>query len=58
MVLGILAYVVYANTLYMTRNWLLKGDLPIALGLWWIHVLALVITLIWLHRQGRMVGMG
>jgi lipopolysaccharide export system permease protein len=57
-VLGILAYVVYVNTLYMSRNWLLKGDMPISVGLWWIHVLALVITLIWLRRQGRMVGMG
>jgi len=56
--IGILAYMVYANTLYMSRNWLLKGDMPIAIGLWWIHLLALVITLIWLRRQGRMVGMG
>lgn len=56
--LGILAYAVYVNTLYMSRNWLLKGDMPIALGLWWIHLLVLVITLIWLRRQGRMVGMG
>ena len=57
-VLGILAYVVYVNTLYMSRNWLLKGDMPISVGLWWIHLIALVITLIWLRRQGRMVGMG
>lgn len=56
--IGILAYMVYVNTLYMSRNWLLKGDMPIAIGLWWIHLLALVITLIWLRRQGRMVGMG
>ncbi len=56
--LGILAYMVYVNTLYMCRNWLLKGDMPISPGLWWIHLLALVIALIWMHRQGRMVGMG
>jgi lipopolysaccharide export system permease protein len=56
--LGILAYIVYVNTLYMCRNWLLKGDMPIAIGLWWVHLLALVISLVWLRRQGRMVGMG
>ncbi|MBT8048758.1 MAG: LPS export ABC transporter permease LptF [Xanthomonadales bacterium] len=56
--LGILAYMVYVNTLYMSRNWLLKGDMPITIGLWWIHLLALVIALIWLRRQGRMVGVG
>lgn len=54
--LGILAYSVYVNTLYMTRNWLLKGELPLFLGLWWVHVLALLIAIIWLRRQGRMVG--
>ena len=55
--LGILAYAIYVNTLYMSRNFLLKEDIPITMGLWWIHALALVITLIWLRRQGRMVGM-
>jgi lipopolysaccharide export system permease protein len=56
--LGILAYSVYVNTLYMSRNWLLKEELPAVLGLWWVHALALLITLIWLRRQGRMVGKG
>jgi len=54
--LGILAYIVYVNTLYMCRNWLLKGDMPLGIGLWWVHLLALLITLAWLQRQGRMVG--
>jgi len=56
--LGILAYAVYVNTLYMCRNWLLKGDMPMALGMWWVHLLVLVIALIWLRRQGRVVGRG
>jgi lipopolysaccharide export system permease protein len=56
--LGMLAYAVYVNTLYMCRNWLLKGDLPMALGMWWVHLLVLLIALIWLRRQGRVVGRG
>ena len=56
--LGILAYAVYVNTLYMSRNWLLKGDMPMALGMWWVHILVLVVALIWLRRQGRVVGRG
>ena len=56
--LGILAYAVYANVLHISRNWIAQGDLPPALGLWWIHALVLVIALIWLHRQGRVVGKG
>ena len=55
-VLGILAYTVYANILYMCRTWVAQGDLPAWLGMWWVHVLALLIAVIWLQRQGRMVG--
>lgn len=55
-ILGILAYTVYANILYMCRSWVAQGDLPAWLGMWWVHVLALVIAVIWLRRQGRMVG--
>jgi len=56
--LGILAYTVYANMLYMSRGWLANGDIPPVLGMWWIHALVLVISLLWLRRQGRMVGKG
>jgi len=55
-VLGILAYIVYANALYMCRNWMAKGEFPAFPGLWWIHLLVLVIALIWLQRQGRSAG--
>lgn len=54
--LGILAYTIYANILYMCKNWVEKGDLPASLGMWWIHLLVLLIALVWLYRQGRMVG--
>ena len=56
--LGILAYAVYVNVLYMCRNGLLKGDVPLVLGMWWVHFLVLVIALFWLQRQGRVVGRG
>ena len=56
--LGILAYSVYANVLYMWRNWLSEGAVPLVLGMWWVHLMVLVIALVWLQRQGRMVGRG
>lgn len=55
-VLGILAYTVYANLLYVSRGLITKGVIPAGLGMWWIHVLVLVAALLWLHRQGRVVG--
>ncbi len=55
-VLGILAYALYANALYLCRAWVADGELPPALGLWWVHGVMFVTALWWLHRQGRMVG--
>jgi lipopolysaccharide export system permease protein len=57
-ILGILTYTVYANILYMWRSWIARGDLPPVFGLWWVHLLVFSIALVWLKRQGRMVGKG
>jgi lipopolysaccharide export system permease protein len=56
--LGILAYTVYANVLYMCRAWIARGELPALPGLWWVHLLVLLVALAWLRRQSRMVGKG
>lgn len=56
--LGILAYTIYANVLYMCRNWVAKGEISAFPGLWWVHLLVLIVALLWLQRQGRMVGKG
>lgn len=55
-VLGILAYALYANALYLCRAWVADGELSPALGLWWVHGVMFVVALWWLQRQGRMVG--
>ena len=56
--LGIMAYVIYVNLLYMSRNWIASGAIPPQLGTWWVHVVVLVAAVIWMRRQGRMVGSG
>ena len=53
-VLGILVYALYSNTLYLCRAWIADGALPAWLGLWWAHAIVVISTLIWLRRQGRM----
>lgn len=55
-VLGILAYTIYANMLYMCRSWLAEGSIPAVFGMWWVHLLVLIVAIVWLHRQGRMAG--
>ena len=53
-VLGILAYALYSNTLYLCKTWIANGILPAWIGLWWAHALVVICALIWLRRQGRM----
>jgi lipopolysaccharide export system permease protein len=53
-VLGILAYALYSNTLYLCRAWMADGILPTWIGLWWAHAIVVICALIWLRRQGRM----
>ncbi|MEN8718824.1 MAG: LPS export ABC transporter permease LptF [Oceanococcaceae bacterium] len=50
---GIVAFLIYFNLLGLGQAWLESGQLPMMLGLWWVHILVLSIALgLWL-RAGR-----
>jgi len=53
LVLGILAYLVYANLISFGQSWIGKGKISPVLGLWWIHAIGLSVAG-WLiaRRQG------
>ena len=53
LVLGILAYLAYANLVSLGATWIGKGKMPMMLGLWWVHGLVLLVAF-WLiaRRQG------
>lgn len=55
-VLGVLAYTIYANLVYMDRAWIASGAVPPVLGLWWVHLLTLAVAIAWLRRQSRLVN--
>lgn len=52
-VLGILVYLLYGNLLYLCRSWMIEGVLPTSIGMWWVHAIFLVISFVWVQRQGR-----
>jgi len=52
-VLGILVYILYGNLLYLCRTWVTEGVLPAWIGMWWVHLLFLTISFVWIRRQGR-----
>lgn len=50
-VIGLMAYLVYANLISFGQTWIAKGTLPPVIGLWWVHALALVAALLLIARQ-------
>lgn len=48
---AILVYVIYANLATMGRTWLEKEVLPAWVGLWWVHLAMLALTVALLVRQ-------
>lgn len=50
---GILAFLLYFNVLGLGQAWLESGQLPMWIGLWWVHVIvAAFVVALWL-RAGR-----
>lgn len=49
---AILLYIVYANFMFVGRNWVVDGKIPVWLGMWWIHLLVLMcgVFLVWRNR--------
>ena len=50
---AMLIFLIYSNFLNVARSWLEKGQVPPALGLWWVHgVMLLVAVVLWQIRGG------
>jgi lipopolysaccharide export system permease protein len=50
---AIVVYFVYSNLLSASKIWVEKGDLPPAIGVWWVHVAALALGLYLVMRDAR-----
>lgn len=54
---GLLAYLIYANLLGIGQAWITKSQLAATFGLWWVHALMLVVTVLMIaRRRGRLGG--
>lgn len=49
---AIVLYILYANFMFIARDWVAAGKVPQWLGMWWLHgfVLLLGLALIWRNR--------
>ena len=43
---GLLIYLIYQNLLNVGEKWVEKGDVPLWLGLWWVHGLVLLVIFV------------
>lgn len=60
MALAILLYIAYSNLLVVAMNWVRKGVVDPLLGMWWVHIVFLILFFVlfirqmgWLHRLKR-----
>ena len=50
---AILLYLVYSNLLSLGKNWIIKERVPVWIGTWWTHILALILLFILLKMGGH-----
>jgi lipopolysaccharide export system permease protein len=48
---AILIYIVYANLLFFSRNAMMKGHIPVWIGMWWLHLLVVFLGLFLIWRN-------
>lgn len=48
---AVLLYIIYANMLFVTRDWVESGKISVWLGMWWTHAAVLLLALYLMIRK-------
>ena len=54
---ALILYLVYSNLLGVGKTWIVQEKVPLWVGTWWVHIIAIVITYYLLKRSGYLIGM-
>lgn len=49
---AVLIYFVYSTILSAAKVWIARGRVPESLGLWWVHVVVVALTLLYIYGPG------
>ena len=49
--IAIVLYLVLSNMLNVGRTWMQEGQVPVWIGLWWVHLVAVVFAIVLILRQ-------
>ncbi|MCK5394376.1 MAG: LPS export ABC transporter permease LptF [Gammaproteobacteria bacterium] len=53
---ALILYLIYSNLLGVGKTWIVQEKVPVWVGTWWVHLIAIVITLILLKRGGYLTS--
>lgn len=56
LVVSLIVYLLYSNLLGVGKTWIVQEKVPLWIGTWWVHVIAIIITLFLLKRNGYLAG--
>ena len=53
--LALVLYLVYSNLLGVGKTWIVQEKVPIWVGTWWVHIIAIIAAAILLQRSGYFI---
>ena len=53
---ALILYLLYSNLLGVGKTWIVQEKVPVWIGTWWVHIIAIVVTLILLKHKGYLSG--
>ncbi len=51
--IGLLVYALYINLLTVAKDWMATAETPLAIGVWWVHVVFFGLAVAWIWLQKR-----
>lgn len=48
---AIVLYIVYANFMFVSRDWIIAGKVPLWIGMWWLHLAVAILGLFLIGRN-------
>ena len=54
--LALILYLVYSNLLGVGKTWIVQEVVPVWLGTWWVHAIAITVTVYLLKRNGYFIS--
>lgn len=54
---ALILYLVYSNLLGIGKTWIVQEKVPVWVGTWWVHIIAIIITFYLLKRSDYLAGL-